>query len=323
VHEVLASYGTKLFGSKGYGEVSYVFRLTHDLIEDYQTLQTGFTNVVVNGISAGEFTNRLYTNAPNDQVYRQYQALIFQTRFNVKPNWTVYGNDTLTLQNYGDYEGEATNQPGATSPIGNYPEAFTAARTYPFGNLQSFERNRARLWTVYTWGMGSKGTLSLSALERIESGLAFSIAAKNVALTSTQQAILNAAGYPDGPGPQTLFFTGARGDQTFDGYAVTDLSINYDVPVFRTLKPWIKIDIYNLFNNEKLIAWSTTVTPNRSGPVDSLGLPTTYTQSSTYGTATGNTVTNLNNANIQAYPLSFAGGQAGGRTLLLAVGFRF
>ena len=57
--------------------------------------------------------------------------------------------------------------------------------------------------------------------------------------------------------------------------------------------------------------------------MDSLGLPTGYTPSATFGTATGNTVTNLNNANINAFPLAFAGGQAGGRTILVAVGLRF
>ena len=207
--------------------------------------------MVVNGINAGTFTNRFYTNAPNDQVYRQYQALVFQSRFNIKPNWSVYGNDTVQLQKYGDYEGEATNQPGATSPIGNYPEAFNQARTLPLGDLQNFERNRLRLWSVYTWNMGSKGNLSVSGLARIESGLAYSIAAKNVPLTSTQLGVLTAAGYPDIPGPQTLFFTDARGDQRFNGYGVFDMSINYDIPVFRSLRPWVKVDVYNLFDNEK------------------------------------------------------------------------
>jgi hypothetical protein len=71
------------------------------------------------------------------------------------------------------------------------------------------------------------------------------------------------------------------------------------------------------------MAWSTTVTLSKASSVDNLGLPTGYTPSSTFGTATGNTVTNLNNGNINAFPLSFAGGQAGGRTILLAVGMRF
>src|SRR4029077_19535351 len=300
VHEFLVSYGTKLFKARGYGEVSYIARITHDLIEDYQTLQTGFTNVVVNGISAGMFTNKLYTNAPNDQVNRKYQGLVFQSRYRITNNWSVNGQDTIQLQNNGDYEGEATNQPGSTSPIGNYPEAFNATRTFPFGDLQNFERNRLRLWSIYNWPMGARGDLSVSGLWRVDSGLAYSIAAKNVALTSTQTAILTAAGYPDQPGPQTVFFTGARGDQTFAGYGVFDLPINYDVPVLRNLRPWVKFDVYNLLNNEKLIAWSTTVTPDKASAVDNLGLPTGYAPSTTFGTATGNTVTNLNNANIQA-----------------------
>jgi hypothetical protein len=323
VHEFSVSYGTKLFGTRGYGEVSYIARVTHDLIEDYQTLDTGVTNVTVNGISAGLFTNKLYTNAPNDQVYRKYQGLVFQSRYRIKDNWNVYGQDTVQLQNYGNYEGEASNVPGATSAIGNYPEAFNDARTFPFGNLQNFERNRLRLWSIYNWQMGSRGVLSVSGLLRIESGLAYSLAAKGVALTSAQTSILTAAGYPDVPGPQTVFFTGARGDQNFAGYGVFDMSLNYDVPILRSIRPSIKFDVYNLFNNEKLIAWSTTVSPNKTTSTDSLGLPTGYTPSSTFGTATGNTVTNLNNANINAFPLAFAGGQAGGRTYRVAIGVRF
>jgi len=262
-------------------------------------------------------------NAPNDQVYRKYQGLVFQSRYRITDNWSVNGQDTVQLQNYGDYEGEGSNTPGSTSAIGNYPEAFDTARTFPFGDLQNFERNRLRLWSIYNWQMGSRGALSVSGLLRVDSGLAYSLAAKNVPLTSTQTAILTAAGYPDQPGPQTVFFTGARGDQNFAGYGVFDMSINYDVPVFRSLKPWVKFDVYNLLNNEKLIAWSTTVTPNKATPVDNLGLPTGYTPSSTFGTATGNTVTNLNNSNINTFPLAFAGAQPGGRTFRVSVGFRF
>jgi hypothetical protein len=325
VHEFTASFGTKLFNSRGYGEINYVARITHDLIEDYQTIQTGVTNVLVNGISAGLFTNKLISNAPNDQVYRQYQALVFQSRYRITSNWSVNGHDTVQLQNYGNYEGEATNQPGNTSFIGNYPQAFNAARNFPFGNLQNFERNRLRLWSVYNWGMGSRGNLSLSGLWRLDSGLAYSIVARNQALTAAQAAILTAAGYPDGPGAagNEVFFTGARGDQTFAGYGLFDMSVNYDVPVVRSLRPWVKFDVYNLFNNEKLIAWSTSVTQNKAAGVDNLGLATGYTQSSTFGTATGNTVTNLYNGNINVFPLAFAGGQAGGRTIRVAVGFRF
>ena len=210
VHEFTVSYGTRMFGTRGYGEVSYIARVTHDLIEDYQTLETGVTNVTVNGISAGLFTNRLYMNAPNDQVYRKYQGLVFQSRYRITDNWTVNGQDTVQLQNYGNYEGEGSNTPGSTSAIGNYPEAFDAARTFPFGDLQNFERNRLRLWSIYNWQMGSRGALSVSGLLRVESGLAYSLAAKNVPLTSDADRHSHRGGLSGPAGPADACSSPAR-----------------------------------------------------------------------------------------------------------------
>ena len=74
---------------------------------------------------------------------------------------------------------------------------------------------------------------------------------------------------------------------------------------------------------EKLIAWNTTVSQNRAAGVDNLGLATTFTKGPSFGTATGNTVSNGFLSNIPAYPLAFSGATPGGRTMRLAVGFRF
>jgi hypothetical protein len=320
-HEFTLSYGTNVLKGRGYGEVTYVARVTHDLIEDFQTLQGGFTNVVVNGIAAGEFTNIIYQNTP--LANRQYQALAFQSRYRITRTWNINGHYTLQLKNEGNYEGEGTNQPGKVSLIGNYPEAFSAAQNFPTGNLQDFQRSRLNIWSVKQWNMSRGGDLSLSGLWRVESGRAYSLAARNQQLTATQDAILANAGYPDGGGTlQTVFF-GGRGTQTFPGYAVFDTSLNYNVPVFRKLRPYVKFDIYNLFDNQKLIAYNTTVSQNKSGPLSSLGLATTYTPSAAFGTATGNTVTNVNLSNINTYPLAYNGATPGGRTFQAAVGFRF
>src|SRR5262249_47877342 len=118
-------------------------------------------------------------------------------------------------------------------------------------------------------------------------------------------------------------FFGQRGSQFFPGYALFDTSVNYNIPVFRSLRPWVKLDIYNLFDNEKLIAFNTTVTQNGAAGVDNLGLATTYTRGNTFGTATGNTVTNLFQTAIPAFPVAFNGAPAGGRTFRVALGFRF
>ena len=126
---------------------------------------------------------------------------------------------------------------------------------------------------------------------------------------------------PEAPGVAHVYF-GERGGETFAGYGVLDWSSTYDIPVFKDLRPWLKFDVYNLFNNQKLIAWSTTVTPDPNSPRDALGIPTGYIRASTFGTATGNTVTYGDITNIPTYP-QWVGGSNGGRTFRVAMGVRF
>jgi len=320
VHEVSASFGSNLFNHRGFGEVAYVFRKTTSLIEDFQTVAGGFTDVVVQGVDAGKFTNVIYDNT--DQAHRQYQGMVFQGRYTISPSWTVYGQYTLQLQNDGNYEGEGTNTPGSTSQIGNYPEIFNAARSFPDGRLQDFQRSRVNAWTVYTWKMARAGDLSFSGLWNWNSARVFSLLARNQPITAIQDSILASAGYPDSPGVQTVYF-GDRGSEEFAGYGIVNVSVNYNVPVFHQLRPWVKLDVFNLFDNEKLIAWNTTVSQNRAAGTDSLGLATSYTPGPSFGTATGNTVSNGFLSNIPAYPLAFSGAVPGGRTMRIAVGFRF
>lgn len=171
--------------------------------------------------------------------------------------------------------------------------------------------------------MGPFGDLSFSGLWRVEGSRAYSLAARRQSITSTQAAILAAAGYPDGPDVAAVYFGGERGTGRFPGYGLLDTSINYNIPVFRSLRPWVKFDVYNLFNNRKLVAWNTTVSQNAVGPKDELGLATTFTQGSAFGKASGNTATNLDNTAIDTFPRAFSGAPAGGRTFRVAIGFRF
>jgi hypothetical protein len=346
-HEITASYGVNLLQGRGYAEGTFVYRKTRDLVEDFQTTAQGFSHVLVSitdpnaggpttDPNAPSFTNRLYTNT--NLAHREYDALVFQSRYRITDRWTVNGHYTLQLKNDGNYEGEGSNTPGSTvfsnspSIIGNFPEAFSAARNYPDGHLPTFQRHRLRLWSVYTWNLARYGDVSLSGLWRVDSGLTYSLAARNQPLTATQVAIMTAAGYPDaanlaalGPISGNEVFFGQLGSQQFPGYGLLDTSINYNVPVFRALRPWVKFDVYNLFNNEKLIAWNTTISQDPTTARDPLGLRTGFRpgNAATFGTATGNTVSNLFSTAINAYPVAFTGAPAGGRTFRVAVGFRF
>ena len=145
----------------------------------------------------------------------------------------------------------------------------------------------------------------------MNSGLTYSLRSTGVDLTAIQLA--NLAAYPDAPSSQTVYF-GDRGSQQFDGYGLLDFSVNYNVPVFRSVRPWVKFDVYNLFNNQKLTSWNTTVNPDDNSPTDALGIPTGYTKGSRFGKATSN-----NN-----FPVPYLGfANTGGRTFLVAVGVRF
>src|SRR5262249_31053336 len=161
--------------------------VTHNMIEDFQTLEGGTTNVTLNGVSAGEFTNVVFQNT--DLADRQYQGLVFQSRYRLTGNWSVNGHYTVQLKNDGNYEGEGSSQPGLASSIGNYPEATSAARNYPEGRLQDFQRHRLRIWSIYNFNKGRFGDVSVSGLWRVDSARVYSIAARNQSPTAAQANI--------------------------------------------------------------------------------------------------------------------------------------
>ena len=318
-HEFTTSFGRGFAGNRGHAEATYIYRKTTNMIDDFITVDGGTTEIVLQGVSLGELPNVVYDNT--DLGRREYQALEFQSRYRLLRNVNVNGHYTLQLRNHGNHEGEGTNLPGNTSAIGDYPEALPEDRYFPFGRLQQFQRHRLRLWGVYDMSFGRFGRAATSALWRVDSGSAYSLVALNVPPSATQIALANAAGYNSSPTTKHVYF-GERGSETFKGYGLLDWSATYDVPVFRDLRPWIKFDVYNLFNNQKLIAWNTTISRNNASAPDAFGIPTGFNQGSTFGTATGSTQSNGDLAGIPAYP-QWSSGQNGGRTYRLAMGIRF
>jgi hypothetical protein len=217
------------------------------------------------------------------------------------------------MKNHGNFEGEAANQPGAPSLFGDYPESFTAERHFPYGRLDDFQRHKLRLWTTYLLDMGRIGGLDLSALWRYNSGLTYSLRANGEDLSEIQFARAAAAGYVSDPngGTQTIYF-GERGTETFPGYGVVDFSVGYNVPVWGSVRPYLKLEVLNALNNRKLIAFDTTVSANWDGPVDALGIPTTFVRGPRFGEGSSNI----------HYP-TWRSGQNGSRAFLLALGLRF
>ena len=176
------------------------------------------------------------------------------------------------------------------------------------GWLQDTQRHKLRLWSVYDLNLGRGGDVSFSGLMRVNSGQVYSLRLSQ-GPTATQKTLL--AAYPDRPSTQAVFF-GERGSENFKGFGVLDVSVNYNVPVFTSVRPWIKVDVFNALNNQKQIAWSTSIKADPASAKDSLGLATGYLPNAAFGTATSN----------NQFPAPLAG-VAGGRTMRFAVGVRF
>jgi hypothetical protein len=290
----------------GWARASYVRRQGTDFVEDFITIDGGTTLVSRNGLS-GVFDNSVYRNT--HLAERRYQGLDFQSSVRPRANLSLNAHWTVQLENDGNFEGESANNPAAPSWIGDYPEMINADRSFPAGRLDDFQRHKVRVWAIYGLPLQRFGRLDIAPLYRFGSARTYSLVASSVALTP-QQVALN-PGYARVPASQPVFF-GARGSQTFEGAQLFDLAATYAIPVWHAARPWIKVEVLNVMNNQKLLTWDTTVAADATGPVDALGLPLAYTRGPNFGLATSN-------ANF-ARPRQ---GMDGGRTFLLAAGVRF
>jgi hypothetical protein len=252
-------------------------------VEDFITIDGGRTTVTRDGEDFGTFDNIVYSNT--DDPKREYQALQFMTEIPLTTRWNVFGHWTYQIRNHGTFEGEDTNLPQTQSNFGDYPELFSAERSYPDGRLAQFQQHKVVVYSDYTQHLGKLGDVTGGLTWRYESPLVYSHLVTNFPLTPQQLA--RDPGYASLPQDQTIFF-GPRGANLFKGYQFINFALNYAVPVWKTARPWVKLDVRNVLNNDKQIAWNRGIVPAKGSPVDSLGLPTTFDKGPRYGTATSN-----------------------------------
>ena len=315
VHEFTLGLGREI-GASGYARATYQWRKWYGFLEDFIALKNGIVNVNRNGANVGDLTKVIYDNAATDAIKRDYQALVFQSTYRLRRNVRLNGDYGLQIKNHGNFDGEATNQPGISSIFGDYPEVLGPAldRYLPYGRLADYQRHKLRLYGSFTLGGdGPLGALDISPIWRVNSAQVFNFSADGVPLSPIELA--RNPGYPandiNTSTAYRLFF-GERGAGQFKGYGLFDLALTYGVPIWKSAKPWVKVELYNLLNNQKLIAWNTAIVPDTTSARDENGLPTGYTRSATFGTATS----------ASHYPAPRAGAD-GGRTFDFAVGFRF
>ena len=294
----------RTFGARSYAKAVFVQRKTSNFIEEFIMHGNGRTPIVINGATLGQLDNIVYENS--DEMKREYQALQFMGQHRLTTAIAVNGHWTLQLKNDGNFEGETPNPTG--SAFGDYPEMLSLARSAPEGRLDDFQRHKIRLWADYRADLGQFGTFTIAPIYRYNSARTYSLVLNGQPLTASQVA--NNPGYAGTPTQQVFF--GERGAQSFEGFAMVDLAVTYAVPVWRSAQPWIKFEMFNALNNQKLIAWDTTITADANSARDAFGLPTGYVEGQRFGQGTSNL----------HYPTPRPGVD-GGRMFDFAVGFRF
>jgi hypothetical protein len=295
-------------GERGHAKATYAWRRASQFVEDFLDLSRGVTSVPL----VGPLTNRVYDNT--DVLYRDYQALIVQSAYRLFPRLTVDGNYTLQLRNNGTFSGEATNQPGISSIYGNFPEIFGPAldRLLPEGRLDNYQQHKLRVATIYQQPLGRFGSVDVVPLWRVNSGGVYSLTS---AIRVPAVQLARNPGYPAtdiNPATRETVYFGDRGGYDFKGYGVMDLATSYNLAVWKSARPWVKLEVYNLFNNQKQIAWDKTVAVDPASARDANGIPTGYIEGAQFGRAT----------NGNQFPQPYLG-QNGGRALKIAFGTRF
>ena len=302
--------GGAAIGRRGYTRVTYIHRTVSNFVEDFLTLDGGATTIVEEGQNFGTFTNKIFQNT--DLLSRNYDAVEFLGRYQATDRFVLDASVTVQINNEGNFAGEAANQPAISSRAFDYPEITPANRYYPTGRLNGFQKHKTRVWAIYNLGLGDAGAVDIAALWRYDSGRVFDLAATGVPTNATQQQVLNSLGYANGPSSGTVYFDAGRGSGQHTGYGLLDLSFKYSIPVWQSLGPWFKAEIYNVLNNATQIGANTSISVDPNSPLDEFGIPTGYLEGSRFGEATS----------VNHYP-QYLPGLDGLRTFRMSLGFRF
>jgi len=214
---------------------------TDQYVERADTL----TGKVTDPASGQPYDLRLIENS--DRVKRTYGALLLQVDLRIRPDLRVAASYTLS-ETRGNFDGDDASDLGGSTPendLSFFPEYGEERWRAPSGPLKSDQRHRARLWAMYDLPLAGRwGRLSIAALERIDSGQAWSA----VGEIDSHEYVAN-PGYINPPTRVPYFFE-ARGQRRTETVIATDLSINYAVspPVFRQAELFARIVVVNLFD---------------------------------------------------------------------------
>ena len=180
------------------------------------------------------------------QARRSYEALAVVFEYQPSPKWNIGGNWTMS-DTTGNYEGEGRNTPGSGSEIGDFVNSRNDAAAVPDGYLDEHIGQRVRLWGNYRLDFGRAGALNIGSIGTYQDGRTWS----RTASVSYQD---DPVYFSDAGQTYTHFFDG-RGNNNFGSWWSIDLALNYTVQIWKNLDTFIQAQIFNVLDNDDLVAF--------------------------------------------------------------------
>jgi hypothetical protein len=245
VKEFTFGLGTAL-GSRGYARADLVLRNWDNFYTSYRDISTGRTS--------DQFGTQydLSIIRSDDGVYdREYTGV--HTQFNYRPlSRLTLGGTYAWSRLVGNVTGEDQGSGPLVGVAGEYPEYREERWNYPMGYLTGDQRHRARVWASYDLPTPI-GAFGITVLESFDSGTRTSVDGD-----IDPRPFVTNPGYLTPPATVSYFF-GGRGNLKTEDLTRTDLAINYNVRIFKTVELFIQPEILNLFNERGVVSYNEEV----------------------------------------------------------------
>lgn len=234
------------FANGGYVRADYIHRKWAAFYSIVRTIATGKA-VDPNG---NTFDQGVIENSDSG-LSRRYNALQLQATARFLKSLTVGGNYTHSKLR-GNVEGESASGATGFTSFQSYPEYTNFVQFNPDGFLGPDMRHRGNVWAQYDFPTTRLGRFNVSLLERYHSALSYSaigtIDVRKGVSNGPANGVVN-PGYETPPTNVSYYFSD-RGAFRVDSISSTDLGLNWYLPSLRGARPFLEIDVVNLFNEQ-------------------------------------------------------------------------
>lgn len=242
----------KRLGSRGQLRVDLVQREG----SDFYSLRTGevpASSTVL--LPSGRRADLTFLGNNDSRLERRYRGV--HSQWNVRfADFNLGGTYTYST-NRGNFDGETAASGPVAAVVQSYPEYKDPSWNSPDGYLLSDQRHKLRLWGVWNAWTGDRHRLSLSFLQRFDSGQPYGAVG---AVRTADMGVTN-PGYASLPTTVAYYFTGRDAFRT-DDISATDVAVNYSLAWKfggRDLEVYLQPELINVFDEQGAFAVATGV----------------------------------------------------------------